>query len=216
MNGCFDLESLRRMDQEAWEHLYAWIYPKARSQAVYTLAYILPDAVEDTATEAIERLVEKIRSVKSVDELPALVVSITHCIGVDLIRKHRSKKRGGGQVESLEQASDEAGGELGEQGGGGDPAKEVHYTELAKLVQSTMSTMKPQRRALLSDYLLRGMKYSELAVAHGLAIGSVGTTIKRALEGFHNEVGKQPGLAEELQRLLKTSASVLGYLISWA
>ena len=61
-----------------------------------------PNEVEDVAIEALEELVEKVRAVKSAEELKPLAASIAHHRAVSLLRERFAKKRGEGKTESLD------------------------------------------------------------------------------------------------------------------
>ena len=68
-----DLHALQRGDAAAWDMAFPWLWPAAFGAAQVTLQPYLPAEVEDVAIESLEALVEKVRELKSVEELKPLV-----------------------------------------------------------------------------------------------------------------------------------------------
>jgi len=64
-----DLQALQRGDAAAWDIAFPWLWPAAFGAAHVTLQTYLPAEVEDVAIESLEALVEKVRELKSVEEL---------------------------------------------------------------------------------------------------------------------------------------------------
>jgi len=214
MSDLPDLSALRSGDSAAWDQLFNWLYPIALSAAGKKLYQILPGDAEDVAVEALELLVPKVQTVKVVEELRPLVASITYCLAVDRLRQHFSKKRGGGRVGSLDEDQDGEGGDGGPRSKD-DPENEIRNKELAQLISGLMRNLKPQARALLSDFFLHGKPYDELSGAYGLAKNSIGVYLKRGLDAIRDELAQQPKLAGELRTLLALPARVLGLLLSF-
>src|ERR1051325_682889 len=97
-----DLRALQSGDAEAWDEAFQWLWPGVFAVAQLKLQPYLPNEVEDTAIEALEELVEKVRTVKSAEELKPLAASIAHHRAVSLLRERFAKKRGEGKVDSLD------------------------------------------------------------------------------------------------------------------
>ncbi len=205
-----DLSALRRNESVAWDQLFDWLYPIALSAAEHKLRGILPNGdAEDVAVQAIETLVPKIHRLNDVKGLLPLVVSIAHCLAVDRVRHHLSKKQGGGNVQSLDDKQEEDGTDSGSPRSKDHPDKAVHERELARLVSGLMESLKPPARRLLSDFFLHGKKYEELSADHGLATNSIGVYLKRGLDTIRNDLAQQPKLADELRLLLTLPARAM-------
>jgi DNA-directed RNA polymerase specialized sigma24 family protein len=97
-----DLRALKLGDEAAWNAAFEWLWPTVFGAAQSKLQRFLPDEVEDTAMEALEQLVEKVRSVNTVDELKPLVATIAYNRAVSLLRNRFAKKRDVGTTESLD------------------------------------------------------------------------------------------------------------------
>ena len=82
-----DLHALQRGDEAAWDAAFGWLWPTVFAVAQLKLQPFLPDEVEDMAIEALGQLVDKVRSVKSVEELKPLAASIAHHRAVSLLRE---------------------------------------------------------------------------------------------------------------------------------
>ena len=97
-----DIKSLQRGDCAAWDEAFRWLWPTVFAVAQLKLQPYFPNEVEDVAIEALEELVEKVRAVKSSQELKPLAASIAHHRAVSLLRERFAKKRGEGKTESLD------------------------------------------------------------------------------------------------------------------
>src|SRR5262249_28283184 len=104
-----DLQALQAGDADAWDEAFRWLWPVAFGAARKVLQSHLPDDAEDTAVRGIEELVDKVKQLKSGDELRPLVASIAHNLAVSRLRQHFADKREGGKTESLEARQEECG-----------------------------------------------------------------------------------------------------------
>ncbi len=184
-----DFQALRRGDPAAWDEAFAWLWPVVFGAAQAKLQACLPDSVEDAAMEALEELVEKVREVKSVEELRPLAASIAHHRAVDRLRQHFAAKRGGGQTESLEAHEEQTGNPAGH-APDGSPLDALTQKELTEVLSKLLAELKPPQGELLADFYLRGLGYEEMARKHKLAVGSVGVYLKRGLEAVRRAWGR--------------------------
>ena len=176
-----DLRALQRGDSAAWDEAFAWLWPTVFAVARLKLQPFLPDEIEDVAIESLEALVEKVREVKSVEELKPLAASIAHHRAVSLLRERFAQKRGEGRTESLD-ATTEDGDAKHDPASPDSPLDALEEKELAERLQKSLATLKPPLGDVLTDFFLHGLRYEEIARKHGLAIGSVGVYLKRGLE----------------------------------
>jgi len=178
-----DLHALQQGDEAAWDTAFGWLWPTVFAVAQLKLQPFLPDEVEDMAIEALEQLVDKVRSVKSVEELKPLAASIAHHRAVSLLRERFAQKRGAGKTESLDVPVDD--GETKYEPAWEDsPLDSLAEKELAARLQTSLAELKPPQGEILSDFFLHGLRYEEIAKKRGVAVGSVGVYLKRGLEAI--------------------------------
>ena len=163
--------------------------PTVLAVAHFKLNPFLPDEVEDAAIEALEAIVEKVRSVGSADELKPLAASIAHNLAVSRLRNRFAQKRGAGITESLDAPKDEA-GHVNEPASEVSPLDELGQKELAERLKESLARLKPPSGQILEDFFLRGFSYEEIAKKRGVAIGSVGVYLKRGLEAMRHIWGR--------------------------
>jgi RNA polymerase sigma-70 factor (ECF subfamily) len=129
----------------------------------------------------LEALVEKVRELKSVEELKPLVASIAHHRAVSLLRERFAKKRGEGRTGSPEAVQGAAVIDCPDPTAN-SPLAALEQKELAECLSRTISKLKPPQGAVLKDFFLDGLSYEGIARKHGIPIGSVGVYLKRGLE----------------------------------
>jgi RNA polymerase sigma factor (sigma-70 family) len=178
-----DLDALKTGDASAWDEAFAWLWPTVFAVAKLKLQPYLPNEVEDVAIESIEQLVEKVRGVKSVEELKPLGASIAHHRAVSLLRERFAKKRGEGKTNSLDAQADR-GVSQNEPTTGHSPLEDLQQVELAQRLGESLSELKPPMGEILSDFFLHGLRYEEIANKRGVAVGSVGVYLKRGLDAM--------------------------------
>jgi len=178
-----DLHALQPGDEAAWDAPFGSLSSAVFAVAQLKLQPFLPDEVEDMAIEALEQLVDKVRSVKSVEELKPLAASIAHHRAVSLLRERFAQKRGAGKTESLDVPVDD--GETKYEPAWEDsPLDSLAEKELAARLQTSLAELKPPQGEILSDFFLHGLRYEEIAKKRGVAVGSVGVYLKRGLEAI--------------------------------
>lgn len=195
-----NLQALQNGDADAWDEAFRWLWPTVFAAAQIKLQPYLPNDTEDVAIEALEELVEKARQVKSVEELKPLAASIAHHRAVSRLREHFAQKRGAGQTQSLEAQQEK---HDFEPESGHSPLLEINQTELADLLRELQREMNPEQRAILTDFLLNGSSYEQIAARRGVAIGSVGVYLKRGLEAMRQAGRRHPKLLKELEAFLR-------------
>jgi len=184
-----DLRALQAGDEAAWDEAFDWLWPTVFAVAQLKVQPFLPDEAEDLAIEALEELVEKVPSIKSVEELKPLAASISHHRAVSRLRERFAQKRGAGKTESLDAPTDEA-GHTNEPASEFSPFAELEQRELAERLRRSLSELKPPQGEVLSDFFLLGLRYEEIAEKRGVAIGSVGVYLKRGLAAMRKIWGR--------------------------
>lgn len=185
-----DLKALQCGDADAWNVAFDWLWPTAFAVAQLKLQPFLPDEIEDVAIESLEALVEKVREIKTVEELKPLAAGIAHHRAVSLLRERFAKKRGEGKTESLD-ATTEDGGHPHDPPADGSPLADLEQKELAHRLGQSLAELKPPLGEILSDFFLHGLRYEEIARKRGVAVGSVGVYLKRGLEAMRRIWGRE-------------------------
>lgn len=178
-----NLKALQHGEAAAWDEAFVWLWPAAIGAAQVVLTRGLAHEAEDVAIEALEEMIEKVRDLRSAEELKPLVASIAHQKAVSRLRAHFAAKRGGGQVESLAAREDEA-KRCPAEVLIDSPLAALEQKELGELLGKLLAELRPPQGEILSDFFSRGLSYDEIAKKHGLAIGSVGVYLKRGLEAI--------------------------------
>lgn len=178
-----NLKALQHGEAGAWDEAFVWLWPAAIGAAQVVLTRGLAHEAEDVAIEALEEMIEKVRDLRSVEELKPLVASIAHHRAVSRLRAHFAAKRGGGQVESFE-AREEEGQVSAAQSAVDSPLAALEQKELGELLGRLLAELKPPQGEIVKDFFNRGLSYEEISRKHGLAIGSVGVYLKRGLEAI--------------------------------
>ena len=184
-----NLQELRQGDADAWDEAFRWLWPTVFAVAQLKLQPYFPNELEDVAIEALEEIVEKVREVKSVEELKPLAASIAHHRAVSLLRERFAKKRGEGKTESLDAPTDD-GETKPEPASGNSPLADLEQKELAQRLGQSLAGLKPPLGEILSDFFLHGLRYEESAKKRGVAVGSVGVYLKRGLEAMRRIWGR--------------------------
>jgi len=197
-----NLKALQQGDETAWNAAFDWLWPTVFAVAQLKLQPFLPEEIEDMAIESLEALVEKVREVKTVEELKPLAASIAHHRAVSLLRERFAKKRGEGRTESLDAATREEGGNC-EPASSQSPLAELNQIELASLLGQLQRDLKPEFRAVLGDFFSAGLSYDQIAGKRGLAVGTVGVYLKRGLEAIRKAGARHPELLKELEAFLR-------------
>ena len=185
-----NLPALRQGEADAWDEAFRWLWPTVFAVAQLKLQPYFPNEVEDVAIEALEELVEKVREIRSSEELKPLAASIAHHRAVSLLRERFAKKRGEGKTESLDAPTDD--GETKHEPASDDsPLADLEQRELAQRLGQSLAELKPPLGEVLSDFFLHGLRYEEIARKRGMAVGSVGVYLKRGLEAMRRIWGRE-------------------------
>jgi RNA polymerase sigma factor (sigma-70 family) len=207
-------ESLRH-DHKAWtKEVYEYLYGPALNQAKRTLGNWASKHAEDVAIKSITKLIRKLpeeTEFRNYLGLRNFVVHIARDESIDLIRKENAIKRKRTDEETWEdEAPLDHPFEYDDRPP--DPPTPYDYavvSDRAKIVHDALEALKPQRKAILYDFFLRGLKHREIAERHGLAVGSVGDCLQKGLLEMKKCLGMKPSLPGELKTLTRISYLVL-------
>lgn len=178
------LHALRKGDADAWDELFDELWPVVFAVARLKLQPFFPGEIEDVAIEALEELVEKAREVRAAGELRPLAASIAHHRAVSLLRERFARKRGSGQVKSLDGLAEQSKVGFDSAETPNSPLDALEQKELAARLGLSLGALKPPQGEVLSDFFLQGLRYEEIAKKRTMAVGSVGVYLKRGLEAM--------------------------------
>ena len=197
-----DLHALRKGSPDAWENAFEWLWPIALGAALSRLELTYPAEAEDVAITSMEELPAKLASVKSAEDLPRLVKTIAERCAISRWRELTAQKRGDGKVQSLDAALN-----------GGEPAPEpaspapdlstLDLDELSRLLAALAEGLKPDHKAALDDFFLKGLSYEEISRKRGWPIGTIGVYIQRGLAAMRQERKEHPNLLKEAADYLR-------------
>lgn len=197
-----DLKTLQRWDPvtcpNAWDDAFDWLWPTAYAVVKLKIGRYYPEDVEDVAIQALEALVEKVSTLKAIEELKRLTAGIAHNLAVSLLRERFAQKRGSGKIDSLDTNDDEINRHL-QVASLGSPLDELHEKDLAKLLTESQEDLKPEIRDVLDDFFISKLTYEGISQKRGIPIGTVGVKLKRGLEAIRQWGVRHPGLMKELE-----------------
>jgi RNA polymerase sigma factor (sigma-70 family) len=177
-----------------WDSAFQSLWPIAYRAAWRHLKKSFPSDVEDIAIISIGEVREKIKQVSSFAKLEALTAVIARRNAFDHLRRMEAIRRGGGKIESIEGYDPPA---------PDDPLASIDALDMARLLSELMGKLSKQHCKVLKAYYLDGMKQTQLAALFPMPIGTVGTTLRRAIEQLREELAGNPKLMKELRELLK-------------
>ncbi|HEY8965007.1 MAG TPA: ECF-type sigma factor, partial [Candidatus Methylacidiphilales bacterium] len=171
------LAALKRGDEAAWEEAFRSLYPCAFTAALRAGVGLDRNRAEDVAIEVLSQLAAKIGEIGDWNGLCALTTTMAVRRAISERRHLSAQKRGGDRDESLDALREET-----EAGPGFEPPDEtllstlspLELAELASLLDEAFGDVDPAVRSLLHDYIVVGIPYKELAVKHGMPLGTVG------------------------------------------
>ena len=210
------IEALRDFDEEAWTQLSAELFPKALAAARSKLHGEFEEDARDVAIKGMHALQEKVHTVASSEELPALLATIVYGEAVDFLRHHQAAKRGGGRVfrygvvedwfefdgfpESVESVL---------------PMDEAHFSSLAEILQRLATVLSPKVRNLLIDRFYHNKSSAEIAETHGMKEGTVRVALSRALDDLHEQLRGHAQIYQELRSLLALPQKLVSMLFAF-
>jgi RNA polymerase sigma factor (sigma-70 family) len=197
-----DLQALQRGDAEAWDMAFPWLWPAAFRAAQVTLQPYLPAEVEDVAIESLEALVEKVRELRSVEELKPLAASIAHHRAVSLLRERFAKKRGEGRTGSLDAVQEAAGVDCPDPMAD-SPLAVLEQKELAERLRRTIEELRPPIDVIMMDRFINELSYEEIARKRGIPISSVGGPSQTRLGGVAPDLGPARRKLKDMDGLLR-------------
>lgn len=201
------IERLQTGDPEVWEDTFRCLYPVAFESARPRLGQSLFHECEDVATETLTALFETISTVSSENELKPLTAAIARNKAADRVRRNCAFKRGAGEVESLENLSENDELPIA------DHAHENLFDSLAvnemrELIVELAANVKKEYRIVVRDFYVEQRTYAEISQKRGISVGSVGVYVQRGLTAMRTTLSKNPQLRAEFLEMVGDEALV--------
>ena len=216
MNPLPSLSALQERNEHAWAQLADLLFPKALEAARTKLYGEFKEDPRDASQRGLYRLVEKIDTVTSVDDLPALLTTIVYAEAIDFLRRQNASKRGGGRVFRFGVLEEwfEADGFDGP-ADGALPVDEAHVPSLAEIVRKLSAVLSPKVRELLIDRYYWHKTAPEIAAARGMKEGAVRTALPRGGSDLHGQLCIQSRLYQEIRILLQIPANLMSAMLAF-
>lgn len=210
------ISALRDFDEEAWTQLAAELFPKALAAARSKLHGEFEEDARDIAIKGLHALQEKVHTVASSEELPALLATIVYGEAVDFLRHHQAAKRGGGRVFRYGVVEDwfECDG-FPESAETALPTDEAHFSSLGEIIQRVATVLSPKVRGLLMDRFYHNKSSAEIAETHGMKEGTVRVALSRALDDLHEQLRGHAQLYREVRALLALPEKLVSLLLAF-
>ncbi len=194
------IELLRRGDDEAWDTVFQWLWPKALSIVRHKLRNIAPYDAEDVVIEAFTSLYDYIPRVHSSESLPSLLVAIANNRANNLIRHLKTEKRNTENTISLDELGADSIAD-----GKPNPMESMETAELYELLEQIRMDLPRSSALFIRGYYLDGFSQREIAEQHGVPVSSVGPAIFRGLRIMHDKLKNNIFFSENFALRLRTN-----------
>jgi DNA-directed RNA polymerase specialized sigma24 family protein len=216
MTSLADLKSSDLAKQTAaFAALKADVYPICFRR----LERSFPQEVDDVVMEVMREIFEQVDDLKSDGELAKATSRIAWFRAVNRWNEMTAKKRGEGQVESLEALRSQPGkentGDLPEDWIGrrknrttfvysdeqAPQFKELDSRDIVNILEALQRSLKLEHKQALQD-VLEGMSYEEISQKRGWPMGTVCGYVNRGVTAMREQRLKHPQLTKEAMRYI--------------
>jgi RNA polymerase sigma factor (sigma-70 family) len=181
----FDMDGMSRGDNDAWRKSLPLLQGEARHVLIWKLGLPLEDA-KDLAQVSLLEVIKNFKFVgeKTFKDLKHFTRAVAYRRGIDWLRAQTAEKRGGGGVLSLDEEVGEGG--LTRLDFLASKLESIDSHELADilsaLVDCRKNSLNEKENDLFHAFYILNETQEEIAKKRTMPIGSVGTTLIRALE----------------------------------
>lgn len=190
-------------EKAAYETLYCVAYAVVAPRLPKRMRY----EAEDIVHEGLTTIFADKPRFDSDGELKAYTIKVALTKTVDFCRKQTAKKRGSGDVVSLEDAQNQ-----GLNWAGICPLEEALHqlstNELRTILINLAATVAEGYRVILYDFYFAELKHEEIAAKRNIPTRNVGTYIERGIKLLRKALKSIAGLKEELLDQLNAPQSV--------
>jgi len=182
-----------RLFQELW-------FPVFRT-AVGRLREVLADEAEDITIQAIDIAAKHDPPIRNLEELKRVAVRVAKNLAVSRLRAFFAAKRGVVLTVSLDAPGVEGVGCLGVDDGTGCPVAKMDRAHLRDLLGRLQDRLTPRMRLVVEEHYDGGLTQGEIAAKHGIPLGTVAVTMKRAMTVLRREALTGPHAEPMLEHL---------------
>lgn len=197
-----DLRALKQGDERAWDQAFQTLWRFAYYAALVPQADLTPDEAEDIAIDALAKLVPRIGTVATTEQLKALVVTIAQRQAISLARRKSAAKRPEIAVHLSALAEPER-EQILNRGIPDNPLSETDSAELLALLHQTLSEVDATTRGLFLAHHTEGLTFGELSRKFNLPLGTVSVKMARGLQRIRLRLKESPALLKELAAFLR-------------
>lgn len=190
-----DIEKLKASDEDEWGKAWKPLYRAGRNVARGYKDSLGSDERDDFIIQAVTKAHQRIQKFKSFDHLCKFVATTTKNGIRDELKRRKTAKRGGGQVQSLEALRRKFGADTDAPGPGDDrtrcdiadqrrmvPDEAAHLLILADMLENAFKRIDVRYGNVVWDFYIERFTQKEIAKKRGLRLGSVGVYLKRGLD----------------------------------
>jgi len=195
----FNFQQLKEGDPDEWERAFIRLWGPAITAAKYCLFAELSNDAQDVAQETLIYLHENrdqlLRNIQSPGHLAKLTAAIARYKAINLIKRHRAEKRGGGKGTSLEGLKENNPGlDFPQDEAAASNLDTGDLEALATLLEDLGQLLGPRGLEILRGRYIEGLSHQEIAEKHRLNVKSVGIIIQRLLDKTRKALDKNPKL----------------------
>jgi RNA polymerase sigma factor (sigma-70 family) len=194
-------------DPDSWNEIFNLLYPVAFHSARVILSGKFESECEDVAMETLAEILNQSVTTMSAQCLKPLTAAIARNKSKDLLRRKLSEKRGGNNIESLDQMV-ESNGERALALPQADFLDVLTIDEVRELLSELAKELKKEYRLVLKDHFFDHLSHTEIAEKRNIAIGSVGKYLQRGISSLRDIVARKPKLQSELLEALTDNNTV--------
>jgi len=197
------LRKLQQGNESAWEEAFSLLYPCVFHAARHPLAGLTPTEAEDVAIETLTGLVAKIHTAQTWENLRGLAVTMAARRAISEKRKSTARKRGSGQVQSLESLQEESENTFEAPEQLLQRISPLELQELSLILKEGISSLDPVQARLIQDFVVNGLTYHELSEKYDTPSGTIGVQLSRGLKKIRQRLEQNPFLLKEILNYLR-------------
>ncbi len=198
---------LLSFDESSSRRLFEILWPVAYQAAASKVLHLSQPEIEDAAMVALTEVWQKLADLDSLGGCKAYVARASYRRAVSLLRRKTAEKRGLNETQSLNAPIDGVQG-LDSNSGSftledmicAQDGRDLHLCEVYELACGSLSS---KERLVVDAFYLEGLAYHEISEQMNIPIGTVGTTIQRALKRLRKILDENTELRKEVRLALR-------------
>jgi RNA polymerase sigma factor (sigma-70 family) len=196
------LQELKNGDERAWTEAFQTLWRFAYHAALNPQAALTPDEAEDVAIDSLAKLIPRIGTVTTEEQLKALLVTIAHRQAISLARRKSAAKRPEIAVH-LDALPDGGRDAVLDRVLPNNPFDETEAAGLLTLLHEALAGVDTVTRQLLAGHHMEGFTFRELSQKFSLPPGTVSVKLARGLQRIRQSLKQAPHLLKELEAFLR-------------